>query len=196
MLAQRDASHGWTKWRAGRLLALASVLCYTGVRASEALYLQISDLDLDGGFLHVREHEGHRLKTLAADNVVPLPPPLIPILKEWLAHRMDAPPDAKTDPACPWVFPNISRSAKAPWVQGSTGQRPLDRLKAVASQAGVEGFTLLSCRHSVVTHLKTSWGAGEGFAKLMCRHTNLSTQKHYTHSDLDGLREGASRIEY
>lgn len=194
MAKQAAESEGWAQWRARRLYALTATLCYTGVRASEAYYLRMADVDLAAAVIWVRPNDEHQLKTGASEAPIPAAPALIPILADWLAHRLDAPPGFAIDESCEWIFPNVTRTG--PWTAGSPGQKPRDRMKAVAAQAGVVGFTPLSCRHSLATHLKTAFGAGEGFVKRMLRHTNLTTQAWYTHDDIPNLRAGASGIEF
>lgn len=84
---------------APRYRTLVATAIYTGLRISELLGLVWSDLDLDGGELHVRAQlsRAHRgtparrvaLKTLAAYRDVPLAPQLAARL---LLHRRAMPP--------------------------------------------------------------------------------------------------------
>jgi integrase len=194
MAKQAAEAEGWAQWRARRLHALTATLCYTGVRASEAYYLKVTDIDLEHGIIWIRPHAEHQLKTDAAEAPIPMAPALKPILADWLAHRLDSPPGFEIDQKCEWAFPNTFRSS--PWTSGSRGAKPRDRMKAVAAQAGVVGFTPLSCRHSLATHLKTAFNQGEGFVKRMLRHTSLQTQAWYTHDDLPNLRAGVSGVQF
>ncbi len=185
---------GWPRWRARRLQALAATLAYTGLRAQEALGLTVDDVDLPGRMLLVVPRAGNRLKTVASAQPVPIPEALAPILAGWLTHRMDQPEAGfKGVPDCPWVFANVTRTNR--WKDGPTGHRPLDQLKAAGLRAGVEGFTMLSLRHSWATHAE-SWGLGPAMIQRVLRHASLDTQKHYRHADCDNLRRAVGGIDF
>ena len=69
-------------------------------------------------------------------------------------------------------------------------------MKAVAAQVGVIGFGPLVLRHSMATHLITSWGGSAGLVKRILRHTTEQTQQWYVHSDLPGLKEAVKNVEF
>jgi len=62
---------------------------YTGARRSEAMRAQIADLDLDAKTALV--HEKKRAKGRRTSRRVPLPDPLVVVLKEWLAVHPGGP---------------------------------------------------------------------------------------------------------
>jgi integrase len=187
---------GWPQWRARRLYALAALFAFTGLRRNEGLYLTVGDIDLAERIIEIRPRVGGRLKTEASAQPVPIPEPLAPILADWLAHRLDTPGTAADVPDgcasrpvrrdCPWVFPGTTR--KGPWVGGSPGDRPVDKLRAAGQRAGVEGLTFLSLRHSFATHAEL-WGLSETQIQRILRHTTTRTaREHYRHADNANLR--------
>jgi integrase len=201
--ADAETRRGWAQWRARRLYALASVAAYTGMRAGEALRLCVADIDLDGRMLAIVARGRDRLKTPGSAQPVPIAEPLAGVLADWLAHRLDAPttaagvPDAAASrprrEGCPWLFPNTLRTG--PWVGGSAGQKPVQRLKAAGLRAGVQGFTFLSLRHAFATHAEF-WGLSPAMIQRILRHTSLGTQRHYRHADLANLRAVAGKIRF
>jgi integrase len=193
--AQAD---GWKGWKAKRLYALTSLLAYTGMRAGEAIWCQAGDIDLAEGIVWIVSRREHKTKTEKSAQPLPLAPPVIKILEAWMPHRMAVPPGFKIDsPDCPWLFPTSRRHRKSPWCSGGPGTKPRDRMKAVAAQVGVIGFGPMVLRHSMGTHLMTSWGGSAGLVKRVLRHTTEHTgQAWYVHSDLPGLKEACKNWEF
>jgi integrase len=209
-LAKKDIAlkvpGSWSQWRARRLHALVAITAYCGLRRNEVLHLRTEDIDLQGRMLLVRPRSGNRLKTEASAQPVPMPDALASILSEWLPYLQlpegttalpDAVqprnnPDGIPDPG--WVIPNSYRSG--PWIGGSNGQKPLDRLKRLGKRAGVEGLTFLSLRHSWATHAESKWGFSEAFIMRVLRHTNPKTQGFYRHADPANLKAGVRGIGF
>jgi integrase len=197
---------GWAQWRSRRLYALASTVAYTGLRAKEATFLRVEDVDLQERMIFVRPRVGHRLKTEKSAQPVPIPEALVAILAEWLPHLVlpagefaseatgptpRGNPSNKRDPG--WVFPNSFRTG--PWIGGSHGRRPIDRMKSVGRKAGVEGFTFLSLRHSWATHAEF-WGLSDLQIQRVLRHTNTRTQEYYRHADGENLRASIASVGF
>jgi integrase len=170
-------------WEALRLYALASTVAHTGVRALEAQYTEVHDFDLDTEFLKIEPKPIHALKTNRSKRLVPIPPELMPVLKEWL-------PQARSN----WAFPGAKRLG--PWTAGPNGYRPLDRLKQAGRAVGVEGFTFLSLRHSFMTHGRGPWGLGSKQIQQMAGHTLEETQDHYLGFDIANQRAAAAKISF
>lgn len=168
-------------WENERLFALVSTYVFTGLRKLEALRLKVEDFDLDAGFGSIVARE--RLKTAASEDVIPLPDQLISVLREWLPRT-----------GCEWAFPHAYRTG--PWTEGPSGRKPLDRVKAAGERAGVDGFTILSLRHSWATHAESRWGIPEAVIKRVLRHTSLQTQLNYRHPDMVNLREQVRGIGF
>lgn len=169
-------------WEDHRLFALAATVAWTGVRASEAHHALASDFDLAGG-VFIIDSRRRRLKTKASGQPVAIPAALGGFLEAWL-------------PSCgsTWAFPGSRR--KAPWLGGSPGRKPLDRLKAEALAVGVEGFTFQSLRHSWATHAEGPWGLSDPQIQRNLRHTTIRTSKQsYRHADLPNLRLIGAKVE-
>lgn len=169
------AAEGWP-W--DRVLVAASTIAYTGLRRNEALYLRVEDVDLTAGVLAVVARR--RLKTLASAQPVPVPPALAETLAAWLPRAESV-----------WLLPNRRRSG--PWTGGNHGYRPLDYLARAGREAGVEGLTWQSLRHSWATHAEV-WGLGEAEIQRVLRHTRPLTQRGYRHVDLANLRAIGARV--
>jgi integrase len=202
----RNRPGSWSHWSSRRLLALVSLVAYTGLRKSEALHLRVEDLDLRGRMLLVRPRVGNRLKTEASAQPVPMPDALVGVLAEWLPY-LSIPDDMANGPErfnprgnprglpdAGWLFPNSYRTG--PWIGGSPGRDPLDRVKALGKRAGVEDFTFLSLRHSWATHAESAWGFSEEFIRRVLRHTNSRTQAHYRHADAPNLKAAVKGIGF
>ena len=193
-----ETTAGWSQWRARRLYGLTAVVAYTGLRGvSEALFLHATDVKLEARFIALTDRGrdgGHRLKTEGSEQPVPIPDALVPILMDWLEHRLDRPADRPIPMDCPWLFPNTSGSSN--WRSGSPGTKPLDRLQASAKRAGVEGLTFLSLRHSWATHAEYH-GYGPALIQRVLRHTTEQTAaKWYRHADLPNLIERCAGFDF
>jgi integrase len=196
-MREQAKADGWKGWKSKRLFALTATLAYTGMRAGEAIWMHARDIELENGILWVVSRREHKTKTQASAAPLPLAPPLIPILEDWLRHRMSVPPGFKIQSAtCPWLFPTTRRHENAPWHEGGPGSTPRNRMKVVAAQVGVINFGPLVLRHSMATHLMTSWGGSAGLVKRVLRHTTEATQAYYVHADLPGLKEAFKNVEY
>ncbi len=92
--ARYEAPH-FTIEQLNRILAIAEepwrtlffILTMDGLRAGEVLGLQWHDIDLDGRLLHVRRSAWYgkvqTTKSKASETVLPIPQPLIDVLKEY-----------------------------------------------------------------------------------------------------------------
>lgn len=184
---------GWALYRARRLQALVTLICWTGLRKSEALWCHVEDLELDEGIVLVVSRASHRLKTAGSEQPVVCPPPAVKILRDWLVHRTDAPAGFERQPS-PYLFPNVR--TPTPWVEGSPGTTPLDRLKAVALRAGVEGATYQKLRASVATHMEAA-GCGAAQIQRQLRHSNVgTTQNHYMRADRENMRKAMENFGF
>jgi integrase len=183
-LMARDVERktGWAQWRARRLQALASVVAYTGMRKMEAIGLMVEDILLDERLILIVPRDGNRLKTVKSAQPVPIPEALAPILADWLPRT-----------GCVWAFPNSMHTN--PWVGGSPGYKPLDRMRRLGKRAGVDDFTFLSLRHSWATHAEY-WGLSDTMIQRVLRHTSVRTQGHYRHADSANIRAATRGIDF
>jgi integrase len=186
MRADIDRKKAWPQWRARRLYALTAIVAYCGTRAGEAQRLWVEDVELEHRVINL-VHRKKLLKTDAAAQPVPMPMALVPIVAGWLEHRLDGPAGCEIDPQCPWLIPGTRR--KGPWQGGIARCRPVNRLRAVAARAGVEGMTFLALRKSWATHAE-AWGLGGAAIQRVLRHTDSRiTEKWYRRADVVNLAE-------
>jgi integrase len=191
-----EARKGWAQWRARRLYAVTATIAYTGLRAySEALRLYADDLDFDRGMINLVPHgKSKRFKTAMSAQPVPMPPALVPILKDWLAHRLDAPKGYPMPKECPHLFPTCAR--KGPWIYGSPTSRAIARLKSVAARAGILDMTFHMLRRSWATHAEY-FGVPPGLIQRVLRHTRAETTvTHYRKADTANLSESVQKFEF
>jgi integrase len=184
---------GWKQWRSRRILAVTSLVAYTGIRKMEALRMQVGDLDLPNRAIWIRPH-GKSLKTAASEAKIPSPNALVPYLESWLEHRLDCPVGFELPRECPWLIPTVDR--RSPWVSGQPGGKALDRLKAVALKAGVADMTFLALRHSWATHAEY-FGLGPAEISRVLRHTTTRTaEEHYRHFSGPNLLERTAGFDF
>ncbi len=196
-----EAKKGWAQWRARRLMAAVATVAYTGLRKTEALCLFVEDLDFGAGLVHVRPRPARaagdaRLKTEASAAPVCMPAALRPILTGWLSHRLDHPEGFALPPAdrIPWVFPGSRRVGA--WTGGAPGTRPIDRLHAAATRAGIDGVTWQSLRRSWAT-IAEGAGIPQALITRQCRHTSEdTTRRWYQQRDLDALRGAVDGFDF
>jgi integrase len=181
-VAKRKSGRGKAEWRARRLQALIATAAYTGMRKTENLTLTVPDVDLPGRLFLLAARGKARLKTEAAAQPVPIAEELAAILADWIPRTGST-----------WLFPNWEGSG--PWIGGSPGHRPLDRLKTIGRRAGVPNLTFQSLRHAWATHAE-HWGLTDQQIQRVLRHTNTRTQWHYRHAERANLKEIAGKISF
>ena len=130
-----------------------------GLRASEAVSLQVADIDSDRMVLQVRHGKG------AKDRTVMLSAALLAILRSY--WRLARP--------TPWLFP------------GRSPEKPIDvqvlhaACRSAAKAAGLtKRVSVHTLRHSFATHLLES-GTDIRIIQVLLGHSNLSTTARYTH---------------
>ena len=111
---------------------------------------------------------------------------MIPILQDYLAHRMDHPKGMPIDLDCRWLIPTCSR--KSPWTGGYTGSKPLDRVKAIGKRAGIDhNVTIHMLRRSCATHLEAA-GVPRSLISRILRHSGEAvTERFYLRSDEEAM---------
>ena len=130
-----------------------------GLRASEAVSLQVADIDSSRMVLQVRQGKG------AKDRTVMLSAALLAILRSY--WRLARP--------APWLFP------------GRSPDKPIDvqvlhaACRSAAKAAGLtKRVSVHTLRHSFATHLLES-GTDIRIIQVLLGHSNLSTTARYTH---------------
>jgi site-specific recombinase XerD len=138
-----------------------------GLRLSEALALQVGDIDAQRKQVHIRRGKGHK------DRFVPLPDLTYHALRSlWQKHRNPC-----------WLFPNAVGSMES--VAQAT--KHMDRggtqaaMKAVVTQCGIKKkISVHSLRHSFATHLLEQ-GLSLRHIQGILGHASSTTTERYTH---------------
>jgi integrase len=187
---------GWAQWRARRLYAVTATLAYTGLRRNECMCLHVADVDLERGLIDlVPRTPSGRLKTEASAQPVAMPAALVPILREWLDHRLDHPEGFVLPPPAevPWLFPGTMRIG--PWVQGIAKSRINHRVKAVAARAGVK-MTPQILRRTWATRAE-ALGVPQILVTRQMRHADdRTTREFYQGREAAALRDALSGFDF
>jgi integrase len=164
-------------------------------RSTDSALDRVHDPDRMRALLRwIRPNAGGKLTTSASEAPIPIPEALVAILTDWNAHGMDAPYGFPMPDSCEWFLPTLGR--RAAWTSGQPGGKAIDRLKATAKRAGVEGMTFLSLRHSVATHLEFHGLGAAGISRILRHTTTRTAEKHYRHAGLDNLRSMTAGFDY
>jgi integrase len=183
----------WAEWRARRIYVATAITAYAALRRNEMLRSQVVDFDLDARVIHIVQRSGMKLKTSASAQPVPMPEALVPIVADWLPHRLEGPP-GWTSPRCVWMVPALMRAG--PWQGGSPGYRPIDALKDAAERVGVKEVSWQILRRSWATHAEHH-GLGPALIQRVLRHTSVQTsERHYRKADIANLTEKVAGMDF
>lgn len=167
------------KWRysfeRARNHALIATLLYTGLRAAEALALQVIDLDLESGTLLVRAGKGNK------DRYVPVHQKLRYILKAYLRSREQL---RKTTP---FLFTSTRRDQPIAYKTLSKICRTLSRVTSIK-------FTPHCLRHTFGS-VAIEQQMGLVQLKEIMGHSSISSTMLYLRMSPQGLRESLDRID-
>ena len=164
-----------TTWIQARDAALVSVLFNVGLRITEVLSLDVSQVDVKQALLvRVRRKGG-------GEQPLPLNSAALAALKRWLTVRADGTWDT------PALF--VSRHHRR-----LSRRNAEDRLRELGERAGF-GFRVHPhlLRHSFVTELLRR-GANLEVVRRLAGHARLSTTASYAHPDQTHLREAAEGL--
>jgi integrase/recombinase XerC len=160
--------------RAGyRDRAMAETLYSSGLRISELVGLDWSDLDFEMGLLRVRHGKGDK------ERIVPIGEPAIQALQAW---RRTMPNGESSGP----IFTNL-RGRRI-----STRSVELIVARLLARSGVANRITPHGLRHSFATHL-LDHGADLRSIQEMLGHASLTTTQRYTHVSVKRLKEVYSR---
>lgn len=152
---------------------VAMVLYGAGLRISEALALQLRDIDSTRMVLTVRHGKGDQDRQVALSSVL-----LEALRVYWLAYRPSS-----------WLFPG--RKAEQP-LSASAIQRAI---KAARLKAGIaKPATPHTLRHSYATHLMEA-GTDLRVIQTLLGHRSLRTTAIYTHVATDRVRTTRSPLD-
>ena len=160
---------------AGRIERHGKVIYHCGLRIREACRLELTDIDADGGRLHVRNAKGGK------DRYVPMAAEMIADLRRfWRRHRHPR-----------WLFPGLQvdwkahkmpptrRALKAAAPMSESAVQNAFRL-ALASSGIKTKATPHTLRHSYATHLLEE-GVSIRLISQYLGHSSLETTLIYTH---------------
>jgi integrase/recombinase XerC len=169
-LRHQTLTSGMT-WRRWRNWALFECLYSTGVRVSELVGLDESDVAFDRGMIRVLGKGGK-------ERITPIGGKAMEALREYLSALRHQFPDARS--RCPALFLN------------ARGTRLTDRsvrriLETELRRCGMwQHLSPHGLRHTFATHLLNS-GADLRAIQEMLGHSTLSTTQRYTHVHMDQL---------
>ncbi|WP_045879058.1 tyrosine recombinase [Pseudofrankia sp. DC12] len=156
-----------------RSAALLELLYGTGARISEAVGLDLDDLDLDQVTASVRLRGGN-----GRDRVVPLGRCAVAALSQYLSRGRPALASAGSGPA---VF--LSRRGGR-----LSRQSAWSALRTAAEAAGIEGVSPHVLRHSFALHLLDG-GADVRVVQELLGHASVRTTQIYAQVPADQVRE-------
>lgn len=157
--------------------SMLELLYATGLRVSEMVNLNLSDVDMDAGVLECRGKGSKQRK-------VPVGRSALQWLEEYLKKRRL------------FVSPPASNSQRLYLGEGGrplTRQMVWSRLQVYASQAGLKGVSPHSLRHSFATHLLQR-GADSRSVQTLLGHSDIGTTQIYTHITGQRLRATYDRF--
>lgn len=148
--------------RPGRERILLTTAYACGLRISEVLHLQVTDIDSARMVVNVRQGKG------AKDRQVPLSARLLQELRAWwCGHRTK-----------PWLFPGMVGEARQRAMNVTSVQR---MVKQVVTRAQLKKrASMHTLRHSYATHLLEA-GVDVVTVQRLLGHNDLATTARYLH---------------
>jgi integrase/recombinase XerD len=152
-----------------------------GLRLTEALHLQVGDIDGARMMVHVHRGKG------AKDRFVPLPSSTLKTLRHyWATHRHPT-----------WLFPATGRDRR----QAASADSPMERssvqgaLRRVVRDLGIrKAISIHTLRHSYATHLLEA-GVNLRLIQQYLGHSSLQTTMVYLHLTTVSQEQARQRIE-
>lgn len=209
-LTAKEADAFLRATQGGRLEALYSVALMLGLRQGEALGLQWTAVDLDGGTLAVRQQlqvitnvpQLVEPKTKRSVRTLPLPSEVVRALKEHRRRQLEERLLAGQRWGGSGQPPADGSTKRAPWdlVFTSTIGTPLDPsnvtkdYKRILAAAKLTERRYHDLRHSCASFLAAR-GVSQRVVMEILGHSQLSTTANiYTHIDAEQLREATGRM--
>jgi integrase/recombinase XerD len=158
-------------WLEIRDRAMLLTFFASGLRATELSFLKLPDIDLEAGAAKVWQGKG------AKDGIVPLSPPAISALKQYLEQVR---PQLANDRSLSFVF--LGRHGPP-----LTRQQVFNRIRSIAQAALGKRVSPHFLRHGFATAL-VEGGADIRDVQVLMRHTSVDTTAIYIHTDLSYLR--------
>ena len=166
--------------------AFLTTLYSCGLRLSEALNLEVGDIDAERGLIHVHRGKG------AKDRMVPLPPATLALLRRhWASHRHPR-----------MLFPAIGRGdIRQAWLRARFATEPMaissvqEAFRQARDAAGIrkQGVSVHTLRHSYATHLLEA-GVALPTIQRYLGHSQIQTTLIYVHLTTVGQDDACARI--
>jgi integrase len=160
---------GWRNQMAALLIQFA---LFTGLRRGELFNLKWRDVDLDNGWIDLRETKG------GTDNTLPVSEKALDVLHK---AKLLAP-----SRECPYVFPN--RCGNRRTTIGNTWTR----IKKAASLP--QNFRFHGLRHTFASYLASSGKISQYTLQKLLTHKTPQMTQRYSHLFDETLREGANLL--
>ena len=182
MLSQEEVRRVLGRVRTPHNYAFLSTVYACGLRLTEALHLEVSDIDSARMMLHVHRGKGAR------DRFVPLPKTALAILRaHWKTHR-----NARL------LFPAWGRDSRS----GATADTPMaissvqGAFRAAKRAAGIakRGVSIHTLRHCYATHLLEA-GVNLRVIQKNLGHSSLESTMVYLHLTAKGNEDAYALID-
>ncbi len=152
---------------------ILEVLYDTGLRRAEMTNIKLHDLDLDGGYIHIRSGKGDK------DRVVPLSSRVCNLVKSYLVTVRPTFVNGKDE-----GFFILNR-----WGNQMHANGVWAVVKRCASQAGIKkNISTHTFRHTCATHM-LKYGAPVRHVQELLGHESLESTQIYTHVTINDLKE-------
>lgn len=174
VLSQAEVERLFKALQRGRYKAIAMVLYGTGVRVSEAIAIEVGDIDGERGVLRIRRGKGGKARD------VKLTKALLEYLRRYWARER---------PPKPYLFAS-RRTGKPP--QGDTVR---EALAQAAEEAGItKKVTPHVLRHSYATHLLEA-GVDVRVLQALLGHSRIETTARYARVSTKLIEDTPSPID-
>lgn len=164
-----------------RFRACLGTIYACGLRIREGVHLQVKDIEAEREVIHIRNGKGGK------DRYVPLPPPILKLLRRyWVTHRHPV-----------WIFPSR-------WGVGyrtDTSAKPMNvrgvqlAFQGALQESGVQKVaTVHTLRHSYATHLLEA-GVNLRVIQAYLGHASPNSTAVYTHLTPKTVQQAAETID-
>ncbi|ADL12127.1 tyrosine-type recombinase/integrase [Acetohalobium arabaticum] len=157
--------------------SILAVLLYTGIRVSECINLNLSDIDLESRILRIVKGKGGKSRMIGINKE------LMPYIKDYLQKRQQVLIEGN------------------PLFLSERGNRLNKRtlqyhFKRWVEEAGLpDEVTVHKCRHTFLSHLCQN-GASLAEIKQISGHKNLASLQRYLHNDQKRLNKIVNKVSY
>ena len=174
--------HGTLPW----VFPMVAFAAYTGARRSEMLRALVTDIDLDGGVVTIREKK--RVRGKRSTRTAPITPKLDEILRAWLLARPDSPYlFCQTQHVCRSKTKRDAPTA----VTCNEAHDHFKRMVADSKWKVLRGYHVL--RHSFISAL-ASEGVDQRVIDEVVGHQSEEQRKRYRHLYPGVMKEAITRV--